>query len=604
MNSRLRVFSHEMPADGGVTHDAVAKLLAKEASNPWPTFFREVFQNSNDARLASDKAFQFSVEVAKLGDVAKSTVQSAQLNGGVPMKELSAGLTRLTAETPNLFVSDFGTHGLGGSLDPRLANEISRFANFFFKFGRESGQSHDGGAFGFGRNVFFSASEAATIFVHTRFRDSGRIHSRLMGMTANRHFVHDGKNFTGRHWWCYGRSPDGTYLPFQDEESDLVARDLGFPEFPDNETGTIVMVLSPKTVEPEKLASTIQLSSLVHAWPHYLDEPGRKRAEFSFSSFGSSLPNISPLDRESPLQLFAATFQDAVNHSQNARELTCSSVPASLKDRFTGKRELTRSLGSVVSETFPRPQLNSVDSDFFDAGLPTGSCIALMRSPRIIVKYLPLAESSAVSKTIGCFVANSEWDPVYRESENITHDEWEPGRLNLPKGSPNPVLQTLNKIPELFISESRKISSSGSGNATLADEIGSLLTSPAFGGQGNDGELPGGTGGTGGGGGGKPRIIPLSTRLLSVEGNLASGLFEFKVDSKSQVILEEIELTPYTLTAIGKEGSKDGPLGATPPKISKKELRQGESHIKILSVEIEFEAGTQVGLSPSFKGKG
>lgn len=588
-----------MPADGGVTHDAVSKLLAKEASNPWPTFFREVFQNSNDARLESGKAFRFSVEVSKLGDLAKRTVHSALFNGGVPMSELSDGLTRLNADTPSLFVSDFGTHGLGGSLDPRLANVVSRFANFFFKFGRESAQSHDGGAFGFGRNVFFSASEASTIFVHTRFRESGQIHSRFMGMTANRHFVHDGKNFTGRHWWCNGRSPNGTYLPFENEVADLVAADLGFPAFPNDETGTIVMVLAPKTSEPEKLAATIQLSSLVHAWPHYLDEPGRVHAEFSFTSFGTLLPTLSPLDHESPLQLFAATFQDAVSQSPNARDLTCSSVPPTLKDRFTVKRELTRSLGAVVSETFPRLQASDLNAEYSEAGLPFGSCIALMRSPRIIVKYLPLAESSSLSKTVGCFVANSEWDPVYRESENITHDEWEPGRLNLPKGSPNPVLQTLNKIPEMFISESRKISSSGSGNATLADEIGSLLTSPAIGGQGGDGE----TGGSGGGGGGgkKARITLVSKRLLSVEGELALGLFEFKVESKHEVSLADIDLAPYTLTAVGKEGIEDAPKGAIPPNIVKSELGTDLSQGQILSVEVEFETGTQVGLSPSFK---
>jgi hypothetical protein len=459
------------------------------------------------------------------------------------------------------------------------------------------------GAFGFGRNVLFSASEAATIFVHTRFRESGEIKSRLMGMTANRHFVHEGKNFTGRHWWCKGRSQDGTYLPFESEEADLVAGELGFPKFPDNETGTIVMVLAPKTSEPEKLASTIQISSLVHAWPHYLDEPSRVHTEFSFVSFGETLPRLSPLDHGSPLQLFAATFQDAVVKSPNATDLTCSSVASALKERFTDKKELTRSLGTVVSETFPRLQSDALDVGFSEAGLPSGSCIALMRSPRIIVKYLPLSESSALSKTVGCFVSNSEWDPVYRESENITHDEWEPGRLNLPKGSPNPVLQTLNKIPEMFISESRKISSSGSGNATLADEIGSLLTSPSIGGAG--GGEGGGEGGGGGGTGGKnQKVTLLSKQLISVEHELAVGLFEFKVESNHEVSVGDLLLMPYTLSAVGKEAAEDAPSGSISPKVVRSGLRTGGSQIQILSVEIEFEKGTQVGLSPSFKAKG
>ena len=58
--------SQEVSGDGSINQDAVEKLFDKNTSGPWGEFFREVFQNSNDARVSKNETFRFSMEVASV----------------------------------------------------------------------------------------------------------------------------------------------------------------------------------------------------------------------------------------------------------------------------------------------------------------------------------------------------------------------------------------------------------------------------------------------------------------------------------------------------------------------------------------------------------
>jgi hypothetical protein len=595
----MKVFSNELAADGGINQDAVSKLLAKDASNPWPTFFREVFQNSNDARLSSQQTFTFQVETKKIGESAAKKILEAHLDNAVPLSALSVNLPSLKHSDSCLMVSDFGTTGLGGTTDPRTADENSKFSNFFFKFGRESDQTHDGGAFGFGRNVLFSASLASTIFVYTRFVDGDQVRSRFMGMTANSHFKHDNKNFTGRHWWCDGKDATGAYKPFQNGDADEIAAAFGFPVFPVGETGTSVMVLMPGD-DPDLLVAKLQLSALIHAWPHFLDEPNRKRANFVFSSFGELLSPLSPLDTDSPLRPFAMTFLDLVSDLEKSPQITCSSIHPMLQEKYSDGVDLTRAMGAILSASFPVTSSTKISDQLIEAGLPSISSIAVMRSPRIVVRYLSIGESNAQVRNFGCFIAHLEWDPVFREAENLTHDEWEPSRLNLPKGAANPIRQTLDKIPELYISESRKLAGLGSGNAAIGDEIGELLKSPVIGGPVGDPEPELGGGGGGGGGGGRGQRIILRSKLLEgEEGNRVSVTYAFEMLGLDAITESEISADPFVMTPAGRE--VEAPKGVRPPETTLIKIDEVGTSPRYLRIKINFDSGTQIGLIPSIK---
>lgn len=597
VSSPMVIYSQEMPPDGGVNQDGISKLLAKEASNPWPTFFREVFQNSNDARISPLEPFTFRVETSKIGPDAAVTIRNAKSDNGVAMSALSSNLPQLSDSSTCLVVTDLGTTGLGGSTDPRLAEHDSRFANFFFKYGRESGNSHDGGAFGFGRNVFFSASKVSTVFVYTRYRnDQGVTSSRLMGMTANKHFTHGGRNFTGRHWWCEAKNSDGSYLPFSGPTADQLADTLGFTAFPDGQTGTSVMVLSPNSSEIHSLAQILQATALVSAWPHFLDEPGRVRAKFVFKSFGETLLTVEPTDSKSPLAPFAAAFLEAVNNPNSTKKLTCSSVHQALRDKFSDGKEISRAMGGIVSEQFPK-QVSPQSLQFFeDSGLPKSSAIALMRSPRIIVKYLQVGDVHSEIVTLGCFIVDPEWDPIFREAENLTHDEWEPSRLNLPKRAANPVNQTLTKIPEMFVDETKRINGSGSGNASLADEIGAMLSSPSLGGYGisvdeDDPINPDPTPRVN-----KPKIVLKSKKLLQIEENCATALFIFEVRGHDELQEHHLSAVPFVMTASGREVASDAPVGSMGLRITSLDIRSTGVSQHEIDVKVEFETGTMIGI--------
>jgi len=599
----IRVFSNELAADGGMNQDAVSKLLAKDASNPWPTFFREVFQNSNDARLSMLKGFTFQIETKKIGKSAAERILGSELTSSVPLSSLSSRLTSIIESDNCLIVTDFGTSGLGGTTDPRRADENSKFSNFFFKYGRESDKTHDGGAFGFGRNVLFSASLASTIFVYTRFEVDGQIHSRFMGMTANSHFKHDNKNFTGRHWWCDGKDETGAYQPFHNGAADEMARSFGFPVFPEGETGTSVMVLMPGD-DPELLAAKLQLSALIHAWPHFLDEPNRKSANFRFSSFGTQLAPLSPLDADSPLRPYALMFQDMVVDLDKPSQITCSSVHAQLQEKFSDGVDLTRAMGAISSAPFPVSLGSLVSDQLREVGFPTSSSIAVMRSPRIVVKYLTIGEFNPQVKNLGCFIVHAPWDPVFREAENLTHDEWEPGRLNLPKGAANPVRQTLDKIPELFVSETRKLVGFGSGNAAIGDEIGQLLTSRVLGGP--IGEIEPSLGASSGGGGGRRsdagKMVLRSKLLEEGVDDRVCVTYEFELIKLDTLTESKVSADPFVMTPAGREG--EPPKGVLPPKVVCIEIDAAGSSPRYMRIKVDFESGTQIGLIPSLKSEG
>lgn len=600
MSEQLHVFSQVVPVDGGVNQDAVSKLLAREASNPWPVFFKEVFQNSNDARLKLDGQFSFLVETKPLGQAAVDFLHSAQLDDGVEISYLSPYLSQISPNSTSLFVTDKGTTGLGGGLDPRNAGESSKFCNFFYKYGREQGSSHDGGAFGFGRNVFFSASTASTIFVYTKFQEFGVEKSRLMGMTANKHFAAAGKNYTGRHWWANSKSESGTYMPFEGSMADSIAEKFGFPKFESGETGTSVMVVSPATESPSSLARDLQICALIYAWPHFLSEPGRKPTRFEFTSFGQDLAGFEEDLSDTPLGIHAATFLGLVNENDSS-PITVSSVHQRLKDSHP---LLTRAVGSLNYEKFAYvPSEDAINQELQTMGFPSSSSIALMRSPRIVVKYLDVGDKFSPTRTMGSFVVSPEWDPVFREAENLTHDEWEPGRLGLPKGAANPVIQVLKNIPALFSPQQERSKSEISGNALLADEIASLLSSASIGGSGP--MIPDDRGGAGhvpGGGsppGGKPRSIKfseVSRGLVKAEGNRVQGYFDFAV--KGTLAKDEhFSARVFVVNAAGKEDPEDAPLGTVSPIIKDLQFmdRAGGS---ILRCSIEFEVGTQVTVEP------
>jgi hypothetical protein len=203
-----------------------------------------------------------------------------------------------------------------------------------------------------------------------------------------------------------------------------------------------------------------------------------------------------------------------------------------------------------------------------------------MRDARIIVKYLEVRQPDPEQKTQGVFVANTDWDPVFRKSENLTHDEWEPTRLKLERGSANPVRVLLNNIAEKFSSLGTGLVASvnqGHADAQLGDELGELIAGMTGGGQFKPIVDPPRPPTPGGGGGGEKSKLTLklisnqpeagdltfTTRVLTYECNV-------KPDAGKYTISAE---TSASLGAGVKEKAIDAPKGALMPEIESIKVR-------------------------------
>lgn len=583
------VVSQSVPGSGGMNQEAIGKLLDTST----PTFFREVFQNSNDQRNTPEGQLEFSVRVDRAAAGLVSLV--TQLPNHLPISSSQVGstLSSFGADDGVLIVSDRGTRGLSGSIDPGEVGPESRFARFFYNFGREQDDSKDGGAFGFGRGVLFLMSACSTIFVHSRFQTSSGYEVRLMGMTADRSFAHSGRKFTGRHWWCKTVDERSEInQPFRGEEANNLASNLGFTPFNKDETGTSIMVIAPKSEDLSSLAQTIQTCALVHAWPHFCSEL-RPRTNFEFESFGKVLETPDVKSPDSPLAPFVASYLEAYTDHPQKASITVSGIAKALEPLFGDRGDPNKELGVLSWQHLPSQQADPMRLDeFWECGWPKTSSIALMREPRIIVKYLEVPNPSSNLTTAGCFLVSDSWEQVFRASENITHDDWNPLKLGLPKGSPNPVLQCLTKIQQHFSPQRAGGGLSGTGSAILGDDLASMFMGSGFGGL----KLPDGGGGGGGGGGTggkKPRFKLIDQRLVSRDKSkwcTVRQQFSYPAICRE----DEIQVLVNVITSEGRN-EEAPPEGVRQPTVKVIDIQANpDSGTSFIDVEVEFDSSSRV----------
>ena len=135
-----------------------------------------------------------------------------------------------------------------------------------------------GGTYGFGKAVFFRASEASTIVVHTRCRNEhDEVESRLVGCALGSSYESDGCVHTGRRWFGI---PDGAnnLEPIRGEDADAIAKPLGFPplapgEFVDQSPPPTSSTTTTKT-GPSACSRTRSSGTRGPRWSHWRPEPG------------------------------------------------------------------------------------------------------------------------------------------------------------------------------------------------------------------------------------------------------------------------------------------------------------------------------------------
>jgi hypothetical protein len=315
-------------------------------------------------------------------------------------------------------VSDRGTKGLGGPTrsDHTAAPGERNWLSFVLNSGEARDVDGGGGTYGYGKGVFFLASQVGTAIIYTRFLDRGTRHTRLIGSSLWQSFTHRTRPFTGRHWWGIPR--DGHCDPLEDGAADGVARALGLPGFGGDDTGTTVVVVEPNLLDPampEEEAQQLPSREAGHflaeaaawnLWP--LTVRGRDpRMRIGVTVDGSPIP-VPDEDTDAVIAHFAQAYRQM--RSVDGEDVWCKR-PRRLLGRFGHER------------TFGAQTISPAAQDLGLEGAPHHVC--LMREPELVVRYLPgPAASHPAIGYAAVLKVGADLDGTFSKAEPPTHDAW------------------------------------------------------------------------------------------------------------------------------------------------------------------------------------
>jgi hypothetical protein len=471
---KIKITLHSEPVQyhGGIVADVMANSIATSNYSQEETFLREVLQNSCDQRLEENKPIQFEISMKVLS--GNNLVNLKKFLSHLDLKVDPLQLKRLLAQEhlEILVVADGNTKGLSGQLDASEEMQ-SNFAGFFYNVGRQEIESSSGGSFGLGRTVLTSASEYSTVLVYSRFFDGAKVKSRFMGMAICGSYAVNRKRYTGRHW--FGKSvssSSGEMSPFEGEEADIIARDLGLELL--SETGMVAMVLGNKlisnieeqeiTTQDRKAAvEVLQQAAYKYAWPHMIGSKARRSVNFRFQYDDRVCP-------EKPL-LDIPILSDYV---RSYLALSKSDSPVKSKSILFRSSAINEETGTLNWLHIP-DGFNSGENLVADI-YPKNS-IALIRQANFVVKYLEIPQIADGVSTRGIFKVNQTYDSLFRKSEPVAHDDWIPSKLQLKPSARNPIRQTLESIRQTFreISRPKTVGISGTASVQIGNSLGRLL---------------------------------------------------------------------------------------------------------------------------------
>ncbi len=506
MISKLDCLSHEVGNFGAVSQRLVERILEPDTPlQKWTIFVRETFQNSNDQRKKLDDKIGFKVELCEIPEDGKALLK-ATLTQDSPFQSDQAINAKNHKKILNmLVVADTNTRGLSGSRNPGVASKAdSNFNNFFYFVGQLKEREYGGGIFGVGRNVLFSASKMRTILAFSVFdTENGGREQIFMGMSATDSFDHLGKLFTGRHWWGKVNAGKTEVSPYLGSEAIELATKFDLLRLLGDETGTVFVILDPDIEDQDSDLKLMADSFLVHAWPHLLKTAdGDRTTDVLFKSMNKVHEVTDPLAANSPVKNFAKAYlSNGAGLVIQSNEHMFRGDVATLS-RYAVKKKLmgqSRWIQSNANRLDDEEWLNSL-------GLHPGNCIALLRASKLVIRYefAKIHQNLDDGRVTGVFVVNPDYEKVFRDSENATHDNWSAGEITLPsKGAKNPIRQFWNQLEEVFALRSESSHSVAVGDEGHAAEIANMLGSLIplglpFGGRPKPPKPTGG--GTGGGG--------------------------------------------------------------------------------------------------------
>ncbi len=421
---RLTRYSEPYSATGGLAAEGVINQLGRPNIEPLEVLVREAVQNCWDAKRPSERGITIDIGRSILDEERLHAVRTQLLVDPPPGLPLAHEL-RPGAEI--LHFADFATSGLGGPTraDRAPDGEVRDFVDFVRNIGQPPDKELGGGSFGYGKAAFYIASRARTIVLDTLCETASGLERRFIACALGEGFHHDGRPFTGRHWW--GRMVDEVPEPLVGEEAEAAARIL---ELPSREgrigCGTTVTMIAPGVAPeaPEGVDATMEFlaEALVwNFWPRMISTPG---GEFPTMTF-----RVSDAGRR--LRLPDPRYDDRLRGFVEAMDRLRSEPDGDedlVIDREIDCLRPIKRLGRLVIQKGP-----VAPTSVPDRAVPQGARqmadavhhVALMRNAELVVKYLRGPESvTGRFGYSGVFRCAIDVDQAFRDAEPPTHDNW------------------------------------------------------------------------------------------------------------------------------------------------------------------------------------
>ncbi len=574
MSVRLALHSERFSPTGSTSSTGIRNQLGRPRLELLTVVVRETVQNSWDARLPTEGRINYLIGARTLEDRQRDGL-TRSVFAELPPSGLELGKVLESSEITVLEISDRRTTGLGG---PTRADVVSDermdFVNFFRNVGEPPDRRFGGGTFGFGKAVLYIASAARTIVVYTRCRMGNGIESRLMAAALGEQFTDTGRwkrrPFTGRHWW--GRMAGDVVEPLRGRHADELAALLGMRGFRGSETGTDIMIVSPRFEDrsAEQAMHFIADTIAWNFWPRMIpDGSGHPAIDFAVSLDGKRIQIPDPASAP-PLHGFVRALHSVHAVSEGGTPLPGWNV-TEIRCERPRQRLGWLCLGRVA---FRRRHERDETTQSDTAVEGHAHHVALMRQPRFVVKYIEGPESPVpAAEWMGVFLASPDADRAFATAEPPTHDDWAPRILERSpeKTFVNVALTRIRDLMREFMTPSQ---SDTTGDTVLplgglASELAGIIAGDAGPGAGIEPSehRPPRLGGGGSARSRRPRVDVLPThRLVVIEGGRAM-VVDLDVTPVAGSAATRLTARADVATQDGSAVESDPPLGAPRPQV-------------------------------------
>lgn len=397
---------------GNTEGSAFAKAVSSKGKPKEHALVREAAQNSMDAidketgspvklivrreKLGPSRVKKFA-ELTRIGMDFEPRVDKLRLANSATVYNLVTGQSGVDL----LYIEDYNTIGLGGPLTRKTPDAHFRKLALTLGSGDKLvGGESTGGSYGFGKAVYSGSSDCKTVFFYSSFEptvDTEGAHARLMGCAYFKGHEHQGKTYTGRAWW--GIPDDGIVRPFVDDEAHELAEKLGFKRRDAASKGASILVVGCGKLDMNELRKAFEL----YWWPSIV--------EHSFDV--ELIDNGAPIDPPQPKQ------NSTVRPFVKAYELFLGIQHP--EHKISAKKEIKGSMADTKAGTWAATY---VDREVFEGDEEVLDSIALMRKPRMVVKYDKVGKEY-LPAFASVFVASDDADPIFKTSEPQEHDLWD-----------------------------------------------------------------------------------------------------------------------------------------------------------------------------------